>query len=254
MARFQGEPIIENAEEAFEHASEMMRSSGFKIDQEIQVAVDNKLEIMGYTLPERNGNLIVVSENALKSGFVEGLLVHEMSHIYRSSTMHPSHSEKAMASIMNSFRKKFNRTYQREALNNILNHIEDLYADDIAFMVLLNSKAVSPWSLGRFLQGWIREKPASSDNHERDRWINAVIMLNNAFALSNMERHSIPDIDFRGRDANLKFLYAINPKAAEHFGYFSRFMVKMREDIDERMFKEMMLEYIREFTEVVKAL
>src|SRR5271167_1859897 len=94
MAYFQGEPVIESVEEAFERATEMMRSSGFIIKSEIEVAIDRKLDIMGYTRQERNGNLIVVSERAGRSGMVEGLLVHEMSHIYRSNMNHPSHNAK----------------------------------------------------------------------------------------------------------------------------------------------------------------
>ena len=75
-------------------------------------------------------------------------------------------------------------------------------------------------------------------------------MLNNSFALSNMERHSVPDVNFRGRDANLKFLYGINHEAAEYFGYFNRLMVTMQEDITEKDFKKLMKEYVQTFLKV----
>ncbi len=253
MAYLQGEPVIESVEEAFARATEMMKSSGFIIDRDIEVAVDGKLDIMGYTRPDKDGSLIVVSENAGRSGMIEGLLIHEMSHIYRSTTNHPSHSAKAIGSVLRSVKIRMN-AYQKSALRGIINHIEDLYADDIAFMVLENNNVISRAMLGRFLQGWINDKPVKTGNAERDRWINAMIMLNNSFALSNMERHSVPDPNFRGRDMNLRFLYSIKPEAAEQFGYFNRLMVSMREDISEKEYRALMKEYIKSFISVVNAL
>ncbi len=248
------DPSQESVDEAFDRAMDMMRGSGFNVSQAVGVVVDNKLDIMGYTRPERDGNLIVVSENALKSGFVEGLLVHEIAHIYRSSINHPSHNRRIFSSVLRKFSRKLKRDYQKDAVIGIMNHLEDLYADDIAFMALINGKALSPSMLGRFIQGWVKEKPARTGNSERDRWNNAIIMLSNSFAISNMERHSLPDANFRARDTNLKFLYAINPSAAERFGYFNRLMVGMRDDIGDKEFKAMLEEYVRTFLEVVKAI
>lgn len=44
---------------------------------------------MGYSTKRKGGYVIVVSGMALKSGLVEGLLIHEMCHVYRTNMNHP---------------------------------------------------------------------------------------------------------------------------------------------------------------------
>src|SRR5437879_8827913 len=86
---------LENSEDADETvrmarqtAIEMMRKAGYDIGTKVKVVVDPKLPFMGYTMPQGGNFTIVVSGGAVGSGLLEGLVVHEMSHLYRVQTYH----------------------------------------------------------------------------------------------------------------------------------------------------------------------
>ena len=125
---------LETVNTSFNAAREMMAKAGFRIRSNIKVSVDPELPFMGYTMPQGQSFHIVVSGGAVGSGMLEGLLVHEMSHVYRIETKHPSHNanilEEAVATLKSKNRQ---HDYQKKILHDLLNDIQDLYADDIAF-------------------------------------------------------------------------------------------------------------------------
>src|SRR5437660_11885373 len=94
---------LENNEEADERvrmarqtAIEMMRKAGYDIGTKVKVVVDPQLPFMGYAMPQGGSFTIVVSGGAVGSGLLEGLLVHEMAHVYRMRTNHPSHNSQIL--------------------------------------------------------------------------------------------------------------------------------------------------------------
>jgi len=246
----------ESVEEALRNVLHMMEQAGFKINQEVKVVVDEKLPFMGYTSRQWQSHVIVVSGFALKSPILEGLLTHELSHVYRNITGHPSHSESLIASLMRLFIEshELDRDYEQEVLHQAINHIQDLYADDVAIKVLAayNGMAPSLEQLGEFFLGWIKEEPAKSSARRRDQWVNASILLNNCFAVSNMERHEITEGQIeKAKVSNDRFLNRIKPGAAMRFSFFNRFMVGLKEDVSEAEFHEQMSEYLRDFLDLV---
>jgi len=248
--------MTESVEEALGRVLHVMEQAGFTINQDVKVVIDDKLPFMGYTSRQWRSHIIVVSGFAAKSLVLEGLLTHELSHIYRIVTDHPSHSERLIADVVHSFTDSHNlgRDYEQEILHQAINHIEDLYADDITFKVLAAHTGTSPRSeqLGEFFLGWIKEEPIRSRLHRRDQWINASILLNNSFAISNMERHRVAEgwIE-KAKSINDRFLNRIKPGAAKRFSYFNKFMVGLREDISENDFREEMTEYLRNLVDLV---
>ena len=251
--------MVESVEEALKNALHMMEQAGFKINQEVKVVVDEKLPFMGYTSRQWQSHVIVVSGHAVKSPMLVGLLTHELSHVYRNITGHPSHSEPLIASLMRIFvdRHKLDRDYEQEILHQAINHIQDLYADDIAVRVLATYDGMAPRleQLGEFFLGWIKEDPARSGARRRDQWINASILLNNSFAISNMERHEIVEGQVeKAKLSNDRFLKRIKPSAAMQFSYFNKFMVNLKEDISEAEFREHMKEYLRSFFDLVNSI
>ncbi len=248
--------MADRVEEALRRALYMMEQAGFTINQEVKVVVDEKLPFMGYTSRQWRSHIIVVSGFAVKSPMLEGLLTHELSHVYRTITDHPSHSERLIANLVHFFTDSHNlgRDYEQEILHQAINHIEDLYADDIAFKVLARDSdaALPSEQFGEFFLGWIKEEPVRSRLHRRDRWINASILLNNSFAISNMERHRIAErwVE-KARSINDLLLNRIKPSAAIRFSYFNKFMVSLREDISENDFREEMTEYLQNLLALV---
>jgi hypothetical protein len=247
--------MTENVEKALRNVLNMMEQAGFRINQDVKVIVDKKLSFMGYTSRQWQSHVIVVSGFAVESPMLEGLLTHELSHVYRSITHHPSHSEPLIASLMRIFIKdhKLDRDYEQETLHQAVNHVQDLYADDIAVRVLAAYYGTPLLEqFGDFFLGWIKEEPATGGVRLRDRWVNASILLNNSFAISNMERHNMMEGQIeRAKLNNYRFLNRIKSSAAIQFSYFNRFMVGLEEDVSEARLREQMEEYLGNFLKVV---
>jgi hypothetical protein len=250
-----------NIDEALRSALNMMQQAGFRIDRDVKVVVDERLPFMGYTSHrwQSQSHIIVVSGFALKSPMLEGLLTHELSHIYRTVTDHPSHNETLIASLMHFFidGHKLHRDYEQQILRQAINHVQDLYADDIAIKVLTADQGTVPRAeqLGEFFLDWIKDEPARSGMRQKDQWINASILLNNCFAISNMEKHGIVREQIeKARMRNDRFLNEINPGAAMRFSYFTKFMVGLKEDVSEAGFREQMKEYLRNFLNAIESM
>jgi Family of unknown function (DUF5781) len=248
--------------EAFRRALNMMNASGYGISESIvSMSVDPKLQFMGYTNQEEGGmHRIVVAGFAVGSGMLEGLLLHEMSHVYRTISKHPSHDFRLIDDQMQYFLNKgaVRADFQKKALFEVVNHIEDLYADDAAIRVMRENIGASGLpslrDVSQFFQSMVKDTPVHSKNALADSWANASIMLDNASALSSMKRHSIEDIDERARKLNQRFLSQIAPEAANQFGYFSNLMSNLPENIDRRDFQTLLHEYIERFLGLVKVI
>jgi hypothetical protein len=77
-------------------------------------------------------------------------------------------------------------------------------------------------------------------------------MLNNSFALSNMQRHGINGHEKRAKSKSDAFLSRINQEAAKEFNYFNDFMVGLKEKVTEAEFLQEMKEYLTHFFQVVQ--
>src|SRR5438067_10009537 len=226
----------EDAEEAVSKARqtaiEMMRKAGYDIGTKVKVVVDPQLPFMGYTMPQGGNFTIVVSGGAVGSGLLEGLLVHEMSHVYRIRTNHPSHNSQILEEAIDNLGTKVGlRDYQQKIVHDLLNDIQDLYADDISFKVLRNSPIISSDQMTRFLQDWVKDEPAKSRDAVMDSWNNASIMTHNARAIAQMARHRVEDSGGRAEQANKSFLSQVPAPVAGRFGYFRNLLENLREEM-----------------------
>src|SRR2546428_13693020 len=86
------EEITETVRKARQTAIDIKQKAAYDIGTRVKVVVDPPLPFMGYTMPQGGNFTIVVSGRAVGSGLLEGLLVHEMSHVYRIQMNHPSHN------------------------------------------------------------------------------------------------------------------------------------------------------------------
>src|SRR5437870_8569680 len=222
-------------------AIEMMRRAGYDIGTKVKVVVDPQLPFMGYTMPQGGNFTIVVSGGAVGSGLLEGLLVHEMSHVYRIQTNHPSHNGHILEEgIDNLGKKTVLRDYQQKIVHDLLNDIQDLYADDISFKVLRSSPIMESDQMTRFLQDWVKDEPVKSRDGVMDSWINASIMTHNARAVAQMARHRVEDIGGRAEQTNKKFLSQVSPPVAERFEYFRNLLENLREDMTAEEYRRLM--------------
>jgi len=245
--------VEEAVGKARQTALEMMRKAGFDIGTKVKVVVDPQLPFMGYTMPQGGSFTIVVSGGAVGSGLLKGLLVHEMSHVYRIQTNHPSHNGQILEQAIDNLGKKtVLRDYQRKIVHDLLNDIQDLYADDISFKVLRNTPITESDQMTRFLQDWVKDEPAKTRDAAMDGWINASIMTHNARAIAQMARHRVEDIDGQAEQANKRFLSQVLPRISGRFEYFRNLLENLREDMTSEEYRKLLADYLTQFLDVAE--
>lgn len=108
--------------------------------------------------------------------------------------------------------------------------------------------------LGEFFLGWIKEEPVKSNSTRKDAWLNTGILLNNCFAVSNIQRRKVERYLEKAEALNRKFLVRISPSAQTDFTYFNRFMVNIKEEVTEEEFREQLSDYLDHFWETIETI
>jgi hypothetical protein len=236
-----------------QNAMELMKRAGYDIGTKVKVVVDPQLPFMGYTMPQGGSFTIVVSGGAIGSGLLEGLLVHEMSHVYRIQTNHPSHNGEILEEAIENLGKKVAlRDYQQKIIHDLLNDIQDLYADDISFKVLRKTPIFESDQMTRFLQDWVKDEPSKTRDSVMDSWVNTSIMTHNARAIAQMARHKVEDTGGLAEQANKKFLSQVSPQIAGRFEYFRNLLENLREDMTPAQYRALLADYLGKFLEIAE--
>lgn len=240
----------QTVEEVKEQALKLMKQAGYEIPVLVSVSVDPDLQFMGYTTEKNGKPHIVVAKFALESGMAINLLVHELSHVYRIQTNHPSHDAEFLTAISSwVMQGKIIYDFQGQVLENILNHLQDLYADDISFKIF--SKNTAQKDLNEFFLTWIHEHSTAQDVVQRS-WENADNVLSAAFAGANLERHGIKDTDGKVAKAIDQFLEKSGTEKKEKFKFFKDFMVLLPEEVTKKQFEKLLIAYLSEFLKLTK--
>jgi hypothetical protein len=248
------EATTQQVRDALIHAMDAMRDAGFGITSPVEVIVEAQLPFMGYTMPQGENFRIVTSGMAVESGMLEGLLVHELSHIYRMQTNHPSHDGQLIEEVISGLgRRALSPDYKLKIIRDLVNDIEDLYADDIAVKVIIGSAIVSEDQMTEFLQGWVKDEPVKSNNPVRDGWVNTSMMAKNARAIGQMTRHGIVDRDGEAANSNEKFLSELPPEKSMQFEYFKNVLTNLKEDGNKEEYHKFLYDYLRTFVEIAEA-
>jgi hypothetical protein len=251
-------PTSDNAsgelvKKAFLSASHMMKESGFGLKSDVKVAIDPQLPFMGYSMPQGRGYRIVVSGGSVDSGMLDGLIVHEMSHIYRMENNHVSHDAEIIEeAIERTDKGNLSHDYQQKIVHDLLNDIQDLYADDISMKVLKKNQILESDQISSFLQDWVKDEPIKSGDPKRDRWVNASIMVHNARAIGQMTRHGIADTGGKAVDSNKKFLSRMPQTVASQFPYFQNLMINLKENMTRDQYRKLLTDYLNRFLEVAE--
>jgi hypothetical protein len=222
-----------------------MASAGFPITREIEVILDEKLPFMGYTTEREGKSVIVVSGKTFESGSTINLLVHEMSHIYRIQSGHPSHNYQLLTTIsLWVMHGKLVEEYQEKIVHALINHLQDIYADDISFAVF--SQIPKQSNLSEFFLNWIH-KPLDGSDSEEKSWTNASYVVSAAFAQANLERHKVKDEKKVVAHAVADFLSHVDKTSAAKYLFFKNFMVKLPESVTDKEFEKFLIAYLSEF-------
>jgi hypothetical protein len=144
------------------------------------------------------------------------------------------------------------RDYQQKIIHDLLNDIQDLYADDISFKVLRKTPIFESDQMTRFLQDWVKDEPSKTRDPVMDSWVNTSIMTHNARAIAQMARHKVEDTGGLAEQANKKFLSQVSPRIAGRFEYFRNLLENLREDMTPAQYRALLADYLGKFLEIAE--
>ncbi len=228
----------------------MMEKSGFPVTN-VSVVLDVNLPYMGHTIEVDGLPVVVVSGMALDGELALNLIIHELSHVYRTQSCHPSHDSQLILSIIVwVMHGKAVHQYQEDALFAIINHIQDLYADDIFFKVF--DKDTANKNINEFFLGWIHA-PLKKVKTREDSWTNSGYLLSASFADANLYRHNIKDGGGKLEKAINEFLNQCDKKVAEKYDFFKNFMITLPEEVTEKEYEKLLISYLVKFLKIANA-
>lgn len=229
----------------------MMEKSGFPVTN-VSVVLDINLPYMGHTVEVDGLPVVVISGMALDGEMALNLIIHELSHVYRTQSGHSSHDSQLILSIIVwVMHGKAVHKYQEDTLFAIINHIQDLYADDIFFKVF--DKDTANKNINEFFLGWIHT-PLKKVKSREDSWANAGYLLSAAFAQANLYRHNINDKGGLVQKAIENFLGEIDSKMAEKYDFFKDFMISLPEEVTEKEYEKLLIKYLVEFLKIANTI
>ena len=167
----------------FEEVERRLGDRGLRVTWPVDVEIV-AMAIMGATKSARGHHTLFASLDAVRSDALDGLLAHEMGHMIRTETRHASHDPAVYKAIGKQVRVP---RAGLQALGEAFNHVQDIYADDIAFLSGFDGRA------HEFFRVWIE---GNSRRRSRESWQNVSRSVTNGFALGNLKRHGLlPDDD-----------------------------------------------------------
>ncbi len=218
-----------------EWAMERMRYKGYLVKSRVTLNVEPNLAIMGYAKKEGRVHKIMISEWALDSEMLGGLVLHELAHIYFTERGASSHDSEILEEALHEFKDRDGlRAKETEYLVDAFNHLQNILVDDIVFSVM------EPKELDmakRFFSEWISDRPSG------DPVLDAALLSRNAFAVASLKRR---DLFERGGDMffrNEGFLTALGERASSEFEWIEGFLEKAQNDLERERFRESLDEY-----------
>lgn len=230
-----------------------MEEMGYAIDSKVEFRYDPNLPIMGYSRPLRKGYRVVAGKGALNEQLLVTLLAHELSHVQRMASGHPSHSRAAIQAAYDGIRLDGpQKPYHDEILHDAINNVEDLYADGIAFDVMQRLDAVPPTGIGGFFLAWMKPRPAPGQDEQEAHWRAAHAMLGNARALAQVKAHGSPAQVKQAKRINAQLLSELPPLVVKSQPWFQAFYDDLPVNISERDFAHGLSDYIQRFLAVAE--
>ncbi len=218
-----------------EWAMDRMKYKGYVVRSPVTLSVDSKLAIMGYAKKEGQAHRIVISEWALDSEMLGGLVLHELAHIYFTERGAHSHDGEILEKILQGLKEREGlRAKETEYLIDAFNHLQNILVDDIVFAVM-DDKELD--MAKRFFSEWVSDRPSG------DPVLDAALLSRNAFAIASLKRRRLFEGDSDMLYRNKGFVSALGQHAEEEFEWLEVFLESSKPDWDKSQFHEAMEAY-----------
>ncbi len=173
-----GRARVADVRTTFEDVERRLAAHALHVTWPVDVEIVS-MPIMGATKSAGGHHTLYASLDAVRSNTLDGLLAHEMGHMIRTETRHASHDPAVYKAIGKQVRVP---RAGLQALGEAFNHVQDIYADDIAFLSGFDGRA------HEFFRAWIE---GNSGRRSGEPWENVSRSVTNGFALGNLKRHGL---------------------------------------------------------------
>jgi hypothetical protein len=221
-------------QEELDWALARLARAGFKVRSKVRLLVDPNLDIMGYAKKEGGVQHVVISDWALHSDMLGGLLLHELAHIYHRERHSPSHRAKVVDAIIAEFA-------QSEGLNSretgyiveAFSHLQNIMVDDIVFASMEESERIQ---VKGFFAGWITMAPSGYPLTD------AAALVRNAFAVASLRRHDLLTEEFSTRGQMLAD--QLGRRVQQKYAAIRDFLVESDPNVTEAAFYDAFASYL----------
>ena len=224
---------------------ERMRRNGYAVASRVTLDVEPNLAIMGYAKKEGRVHRIMISEWALDSEMLGGLVLHELAHIYFTERGAWSHNGEVLEGVLDEMREREGlRTKETEYLIDSFNHLQNILVDDIVFAVMGEKERELA---KRFFAEWVSDRPSG------DPLMDAALLTRNAFAIASLKRRNLFDATGEIRYRNQAYLAALGQSAEQEFDWLEGFLEKCRSDGDRERFREELEGYFERLISLMRS-
>jgi hypothetical protein len=226
-------------------ATERMRQKGYLVKSKVSLHVEPNLAIRGYARKEGQIHKIMISEWALDSEMLGGLVLHELAHVYFTERGACSHDSAILEDVLDGFKENDGlRVKETECLIDGFNHLQNILVDDIVFAVMGEKEREMAKN---FFAEWVADRPSG------DPVADAGLLSRNAFAIASLRRRNLfekgSDMHYR----NQAFLSALGTRSEEEFEWMETFLEKAKPDLETPMFREALEAYFERMLSMMRS-
>jgi len=226
-------------------AMERMRQKGYLVKSKVSLHVEPNLAIMGYARKEGQIHKIMISEWALDSEMLGGLVLHELAHVYFTERGACSHDSAILEDVLDGFKENDGlRVKETECLIDGFNHLQNILVDDIVFAVMGEKEREMAKN---FFSEWVADRPSG------DPVADAGLLSRNAFAIASLRRRNLFE---KGSDMyyrNQAFLSALGTRSEEEFEWMETFLEKAKPDLETPLFQEALEAYFERMLSIMRS-
>ncbi len=211
-------------------AMERMKQKGYVVKSKVALNVEPNLTIMGYARKEGDMHKILISEWALDSEMLGGLVLHELSHVYFTERGACSHDSTILEEVLEDLKERDGlRVKETEYLIDAFNHLQNVLVDDIVFAVMEEKERDMA---KKFFAEWVTDRPSG------DPVTDAGLLSRNAFAVASLKRRRLFEKGSEMYYRNQALLSALGPRSQQDFDWMEEFLEKAQSDLGAPRFKE----------------
>ena len=216
-------------------ALERMKEKGYAVRSKVTLNVEPNLAIMGYARKEGGTHKILISEWALDSEMLGGLVLHELSHVYFTEKGASSHNGDILEEVITGQREREGlRAKETEYIIDAFNHLQNVMVDDIVFAVMGDKEREMT---RKFFGEWVSDRPTGEPVTD------AGLLCRNAFAVASLKRRSLFENGSEMYYRNESFVTALGLKAGDDFEWIEGFLERSNPELEEEKFREALESY-----------